>query len=235
MSGGNGMMCRIAHLTSVHRRNDTRIFLKQCRTLAAHGYEVALVVADGCGDEVRDGVAIADVGRAAGRLKRMLGTTRRVFDKAVALDADIYQLHDPELIPAGLRLKRLGKIVIFDSHEDVASQLLCKPYLGPLSRRALSAAFALFERFACARFDGIIAATPVIRDKFLGINPSTVEVSNYPMPAEFDASARWADKAPEVCYVGGIEALRWRRKCAPIRVGSASTPMASSSAPACAG
>jgi glycosyltransferase involved in cell wall biosynthesis len=37
-------------------------------------------------------------------------------------------------------------------------------------------------------------------------------VSNYPLPAEFDASARWADKAPEVCYVGGIEAIRGIRE-----------------------
>ncbi len=212
MSDAGVTMGSIAHLTSVHRRNDTRIFLKQCRTLAAHGYQVTLVVADGQGDARRDGVAIADVGRGAGRLDRMLRTTGRVFDKALALDADIYQLHDPELIPAGLRLKRLGKKVIFDSHEDVAAQLLCKPYLGPLSRRALSAAYALFERAACARFDGIIAATPVIGDKFLRINPNTVEVGNYPLPAEFDASARWADKAQEVCYVGGIEAIRGIRE-----------------------
>jgi hypothetical protein len=88
-------MCRIAHLTSAHPRNDTRIFIKQCRTLAAHGYDVTLVVADDQGDDYTDGVAIADVGRLPGRLNRIFKTTRRVFDKAVALDADIYQLHDP--------------------------------------------------------------------------------------------------------------------------------------------
>jgi glycosyltransferase involved in cell wall biosynthesis len=212
MSDGHASMCRIAHLTSVHRRNDTRIFVKQCRTLAAHGYGVTLVVADGQGDAFRDGVAIVDVGSSAGRLRRMVGTTARVFARAVALDADVYHLHDPELIPAGLRLKRLGKTVIFDAHEDVSAQLLSKPYLGPLSRRALSTAFGLYQRFACARFDGIVAATPVIRDKFLRINPCTVEVANYPMPAEFDATARWADKAGEVCYVGGIEAIRGIRE-----------------------
>ncbi|MDB5933614.1 MAG: glycosyl transferase [Massilia sp.] len=221
MSERNASMCKVAHLTSVHRRNDTRIFLKQCRTLAAHGYDVTLVVADDAGDESNDGVAIADVGRRPGRLNRMLHTTRRVFDKAVALDADIYHLHDPELIPAGLKLKRMGKKVIFDSHEDVASQLLGKPYLGPLSRQGLSAAFSLFERYACSRFDGIVTATPFIRDKFLRINPSTVDVNNYPLPGEFDAGGRWADKEPEVCYVGGIEAMRGIRElvraCALLR------------------
>lgn len=138
-------MCRIVHLTSAHPRNDTRIFIKQCRTLAAHGYDVTLVVADDKGDAHIDGVAIADVGRLSGRLNRIIKTTRRVFDKAVALDADIYQLHDPELLPIGLALKRRGKKVIFDSHEDVPRQLLSKPCLGPLSGRVLSAAFSLVQ------------------------------------------------------------------------------------------
>jgi glycosyltransferase involved in cell wall biosynthesis len=209
---GKQSACRIAHLTSVHARNDTRIFLKQCRTLAAHGYDVMLVVADGKGPERKDGVTIADVGCLPGRLSRMFTIARRMFDQAVALDADIYQLHDPELIPIGLKLKRLGKTVIFDSHEDTHLQLLSKPYLGPVSRQVVSAAYRLLQRNACSRFDGIIAATPSIRDMFLKINPVTVDVNNYPLPAEFDATTRWADKAPEVCYVGGIEAIRGIRE-----------------------
>lgn len=201
-------MSRIAHLTSAHPRNDTRIFSKQCRTLAARGYEVTLVVADNQGDECRDGVRIADVGQLPGRLKRMLRTTRRVFDKAVQLDADLYHFHDPELIPAGLKLKRLGKKVIFDSHEDVPQQLLDKPYLDPVSLRVLSGAVALIERYACPRFDGIIGATPFIRDKFLAMNPQTVDVNNFPLAGELDAPVEWGDKRDEVCFVGGIDAIR---------------------------
>jgi glycosyltransferase involved in cell wall biosynthesis len=205
-------MRRIVHLTSAHPRNDTRIFIKQCRTLAAHGYEVTLVVADGKGDDSRDGVAVADVGHLPGRFKRIFATTRRVADKAVALDADIYHLHDPELIPTGLRLKRLGKKVIFDSHEDVPRQLLGKPYLGPVSRRILSRTFSMFERYACARFDGIIAATPFIRDNFLKIHPHTVDVNNFPMIGELDSAAPWEHKQSEVCYVGGIGSIRGIRE-----------------------
>jgi glycosyltransferase involved in cell wall biosynthesis len=203
---------RVAHLTSAHPRYDARIFVKQCRTLAAHGYRVELVVADGKGDECKDGVAIHDVGVLAGRLKRIFRTSSRVLRKAVELDADIYQLHDPELIPIGLKLKRLGKAVIFDSHEDVPTQLLAKPYLEPVSRRALAASFAMYERFACARFDGVIAATSTIRDKFLQVNPNTVEVTNYPIIAEFDDAISWEDKTAEVCYVGGITAIRGMRE-----------------------
>jgi glycosyltransferase involved in cell wall biosynthesis len=205
-------MHKIVHLTSAHPRNDTRIFIKQCRTLAAHGYEVTLVVADGKGDERREGVTIVDVGRLPGRLKRAFTTSRRVADKAVELDADLYQLHDPELLLAGLRLKRLGKKVIFDSHEDFPAQLLGKPYLGAVSRRLAASTFSLLERYACARFDGMIAATPTIREKFLKINPNTVDVNNYPMVGELDSAGSWDDKQGEVCYVGAIASIRGIRE-----------------------
>lgn len=176
---------------------------------------MALVVADGKGSELARGVHILDVGRQNGpaaRLQRMLRTTRRVFDQAWALDADIYHLHDPELIPAGLQLKRRGKTVIFDAHEDVPVQLLGKPYLiGPV-RRMLSVCFSAYERYACQQFDAIVAATPFIRDKFLKINPRSIDVNNYPLASEFDAAAPWSAKQRQVCYVGSIAAARGIRE-----------------------
>ncbi|MFL6709433.1 MAG: glycosyltransferase family 4 protein [Massilia sp.] len=203
---------KVAHLTSVHGRGDTRIFVKQCTTLAEHGYLVTLLVADGLGDATLDGITVADVGRQNGRLQRMWRGSEAVFRRAVLLDAAIYHLHDPELLPIGLRLKRLGKVVIFDAHEDVPKQLLNKPYLPAGARQAVSFAFSRFERYACAQLDGIIAATPSIRDKFIAIHPATVDVNNYPVLAEFDAAKGWLDKAPEVCYVGGLASSRGIRE-----------------------
>lgn len=200
---------RIVHLTSAHPRIDTRIFLKQCRSLARAGHEVALVVADGIGDAVREGVSIHDVGAPSGRLDRMRNVTRRVLAKAVELDAAVYHLHDPELLPVGLKLKKLGKWVIFDAHEDVPKQLMGKPYLNPLSRWLLSKGFAFYEAWACRRLDGIIAATPCIRDKFLAINPNTVDINNFPLLGELAAGEiNWSRKQQQVAYVGGIARIR---------------------------
>jgi hypothetical protein len=54
---------KIIHLTSVHPRNDTRIFFKECKSLSVNGYDVYLVVADGLGNKNDDNVNVVDVGR----------------------------------------------------------------------------------------------------------------------------------------------------------------------------
>jgi len=206
------MASRVVHLTSVHPRYDTRIFLKECRSLAKAGYNVTLVVADGQGDEVKDHVSILDVGKSTGRLTRIFTTTRLVFEKAVELDAEVYHLHDPELMPVGIRLKRLGKRVVFDAHEDVPKQILGKPYLSKPVRILLSWVLKHYEAWACKHFDAIVTATPNIRDKFLFINPRSVDINNFPMLGELSCDMEDVEKIPQVCYVGGITAIRGIRE-----------------------
>lgn len=203
-------MAIIAHLSSAHPRDDSRIFGKQCRTLAAHGHRVTLLVADNLGEDERDGVRIIDVGAAGGRLRRMTVTTHRLLARAIGLDCDIVQLHDPELLPAGLVLKRRGRCVVFDAHEDLPQQLLHKPYLSAAARRLLSGAADRYLRYACRRLDGVITATPHIRDLIMPFQPLTQDINNYPLMSEFPpaTAALWRDKDCAVCYVGGLSALR---------------------------
>ena len=43
------MVTRVAHLSTAHGRCELRVHLKECNSLAAAGYEVHYIVADGLG------------------------------------------------------------------------------------------------------------------------------------------------------------------------------------------
>ena len=171
---------KVVHLTSAHPRKDVRIFFKMCTSLARYRFNVSLIVADNKGDECFNNINIYDVGKIENRLIRMISVPRKILKKAIFLDADLYHFHDPELIPIGIKLLRLGKKVIFDSHEDVSKQILSKQYIHKSFRKSISRIYAKYESFACKKFSGIVAATPIIRDKFLKINSNTIDINNFP-------------------------------------------------------
>lgn len=199
---------RIAHLTSAHPRDDVRIFLKECQSLHKLGHEVSLVVADGLGDEICSGIAILDVGRPVGRLDRMRGTTQKILRRAIDMDADVYHLHDPELLTICLALKRCGKKVIFDAHEDVPKQILGKHYLPRVLRSSIAWVVGRYEEYVCRKIDGVIAATPTICLKFLAINANSQDINNFPIIGELGSASEARETSAEVCYVGGIAAIR---------------------------
>ena len=204
---------KVAHLTSVHTRFDNRIFVKMCRSLAAAGYKTSLVVADGLGDGMSDGVRLIDVGKPpGGRLSRIRGAPKLILSAAVGVDADVYHMHDPELISVGVELKRRGKKVVFDSHEDVPADILTKQYIPGLLRYPVSRAFALYERMQCRKFDAIVGATPFIRDKFRHINQNSTDINNYPFLHEWPGVIDWGQKLHEVAFVGGIADIRGIRQ-----------------------
>lgn len=206
---------KVAHLTSVHKYNDTRIFLKECRSLAQAGYCVSLVAPD-IHDCVVDGVSICGVQASqGGRLQRFTGTVWRVYKAARAIDADIYHFHDPELLPIGLLLKIFGKKVIYDTHEDLPRQILTKPWIKKPIRKYIAAVAELFEDTAVRFLNGVIAATPYIAKRFAENNINVVAINNYPLLHELraDVNISWQEKESRVCYVGGITYVRGICEC----------------------
>lgn len=203
---------RVVHLTSVHPRNDVRIFFKECRSLAAAGYEVFLVVADGQGPALVDGVQIVDAGlRSAGRSGRAFLTAPRVFAAAKRLRADIYHFHDPELMPWGLLLRLSGAKVVYDTHEHLPEDILCKHYLPALLRRPVSYVAGHGELLASRGMSAVVGATPHILHRF----PETViraGVYNYPRAEESRQSRSWEARDLQACYVGGISINRGVRE-----------------------
>jgi glycosyltransferase involved in cell wall biosynthesis len=202
----------ICHLTSAHSRYDSRIFQKQCKSIAESGNTVTLILADGLGNEFVDGVKIIDVGILNGRINRMLKTTQLIFHAALKVEADIYEFHDPELLFAGLRLKNNQKRVVFDSHEDAVGTILVTPYLNSSISIIISKLYKYFEKFACRKIDGVIAATPAIENIFLKVSKKVININNYPIINESEVNLSWDNKVNEVCYVGSIAAIRGVRE-----------------------
>ena len=202
----------ICHLTSAHARGDTRIFVKQCKSLAKEGFDTSLIVADGLGNSEEEDIVVFDVGKSKSRIGRIFKSARKVYHKALEVDADIYHLHDPELIPYGLKLLKRGKKVVFDAHEDLPMQILSKYYLNKYVAHILSRVVRKYESYACSKMSAVVAATPFIRNKFLKINSNTIDVNNYPKLSEIDTKVSWSEKKNSAVYIGGIAKIRGIRE-----------------------
>lgn len=192
----------ICHITTVHPRNDIRIFHKECKSLSKK-YNVSLIVADGKGDENIDGINIIDIGlRQNSRLKRARIDSVKALRKALSLDCSLYHIHDPELTKMGVKLKERGKKVIYDTHEDLPRQIAGKPYISSYLKPIVARLVEWQENGAAKKFDYICSATPFIRDRFLKINSNTIDINNYPILGELYTPD--IKKEDVFCYTGGI-------------------------------
>ncbi len=204
---------RIAHVTTVHPRYDIRIFRKECVSLAAAGYETYLVVGDGLGDELRNGVHIVDIGVApSGRLARMREQPRKALQMLRRLDPAVIHFHDPELLRIGVRLAREGRKVVYDAHEDVPRQILTKQWIPAPLRRPLAWLFEHYENSLVRRLSAVVTATPHITRRFAEVQPRSLSVCNFPLLEELSAAVDGGPRESAVCYVGGITRTRGIRE-----------------------
>lgn len=192
------MPIKVCHITSVHPPYDARIFYKECCSLAKK-YEVWLI-APNVKDHVKDGVHLKGLNIPQGRIKRLF-SQRDILKKALEINAVSYHLHDPELLPIGLKLEKKGKIVIFDSHEDVPQQLLTKEWLPKRLAKVVSRLYAWYEKKLMVHYDALISVTPVIVDRLRSINKNTYQVTNFPILTDTPDNRTWGDSA---CFTGGV-------------------------------
>jgi glycosyltransferase involved in cell wall biosynthesis len=199
---------KICHISTVHIQTDTRILHRECVSLVERGFDVHLIVVNQQSTQYK-GVQVHSVQvDYSNRFQRMLRAGKVALKEALALDADLYHLHDPELLLIAKRLQQAGKVVVFDSHEHVPQQILNKTYLPRWIRPIIATAYSWFEKSRIGRVDGLVTATDLVRERFLPLNPQTVDVNNYPRLDTLYAEEDWSKKTRDVVYVGLINEIR---------------------------
>lgn len=193
---------RICVITTVHPPKDVRI-AKELGTLVAEGNEVVFIAPKG--DFESKDIIFVPLERRTGRLKRLLRGPKEALKKALEADADVYHFHDPELIPLGLKLKRYGKKVIYDIHEDYPSVILSKKWIPKFLRSTVSKLVDKYERYAVRKFDGIVVVVPEQLDRFSDKEEVSI-LPNYPRIQYLESRRKTrSNKKVKFVYSGSID------------------------------
>lgn len=194
---------RVVHLTTVHRPFDPRIFYKQLASARDAGFDVHLVAPHDEAETV-DGITIHGLPRPRNLLDR-LRLQLRVLQKARALDASLYQIHDPELLPLARLLKmRTGAAIVYDVHEDYRSK-------GPIAGRTIRG----LEQWAFSWLNHVLFAEKSYRSILSDRPVDASYIPNYVAPVletkSTSESKGGLSARPRLLYTGTISETRGLR------------------------
>lgn len=173
--------------------------------MARAGYDVTYI-SPGDTEQIQQNVRLLPIPRAQNRLDRFR-TMFVALKTALGQRADVYHVHDPELLVALLfiRLVRPHASLVFDSHENFRryyrEQIDLRPrwLRTPLSFAMEAVDFA--ARLYCTAF---VAANPAIAANYPASR--TVEVSNFPSLEQLPSAAACSVERPlgQFIYAGTI-------------------------------
>lgn len=205
---------KVCHLASKHKMNDMRIFEKECKSLAKGGFDVTLI---GFGDQPKtetiDGVRCITLHcPIKNNLELLKKRNKLSLEAALQVDADIYHLHEPELLPIGLKLKRKGKIVIFDSHEYYGWQLRDNIHKIKVIKtpaflmKVFGNLYMRYEKHVCMKIDGVVQVCTMNGvDYFDHRCQKTLFIRNLPSLSDYTRKTPIDySQGPAVAMIGGI-------------------------------
>lgn len=205
---------KVCHLVSKHKMNDMRVFEKECKSLAKGGFDVTLIgFGEQAKEETIDGVkCISLYYPIKNNLEILLKRNKLTYEAALKVDAEIYHIHEPELLPVGKKLKRKGKIVIFDSHEYYGWQLRdnihkIKIVNVPASfMKTIGDLYMRYEKRICMKLDAVIQVCTMNGiDYFEGRCKRTLFIRNLPNITDFTRNNNISFESPiSISMIGGI-------------------------------
>ncbi|MCH1547895.1 MAG: glycosyltransferase family 4 protein [Flavobacteriaceae bacterium] len=198
---------KVCHIISGYYRIDARVFQRQCKSLQKDGYDVSILTNDGEPEDIIEGIVFYSCEKVyQSRIKTLLSATKQFYKKAKGIDADVYQLHSPELFSLGLKLKKLGKKVIYDAHEDLPRHIQEKEWLPKIIRKPLSIIVEWYMNYSLSKFDFIITPhSHVLLD--LKNKVKNIElIANFPIVKESHnfTLEEYLKRENIICYTGTV-------------------------------
>ncbi|HHG83236.1 MAG TPA: glycosyltransferase [Bacteroidetes bacterium] len=203
----------ICHLTVLNPAKHSRIFYKAARSQVAEGYQVSIIGQDAAAAAYDlEGVRIHPTGIFSRMHLARWQAAKKIAQMAIATQADIFQIHAPELLPVSREIQAAlpAARFVYDMHEDYRLNILHAGYYprwlrGPLSRKVRKAEMA-FAKWGA----GVIYA----EDCFSGILPFSVADSaivrnRFLPPAEIVAAPAFGDERLPLLLYSGTIALNW--------------------------
>ncbi|MFP4548251.1 MAG: glycosyltransferase family 4 protein [Fidelibacterota bacterium] len=194
----------ICHITVGHNPLDDRIFYKECSSLAKKFTKVSLIAPDRMSVNSKNGVKFHLFKEG-----RFFKNLNRAYRLARDINADIYHLHEFELLPYFIWLKfRYNKIVIYDAHETIYHYFMeftrrPKYYIWPIAFAAQA-----IEWIGSAFVDRVITVTPWVAEGFRPFSRKVELIYNFPLLSHFDTDIVEKSKEPLILYPGQISTAR---------------------------
>jgi glycosyltransferase involved in cell wall biosynthesis len=149
---------RICVLSTVHFAHDVRLFQAEARTLARAGFDVAVIALKDTTKSQTDGVHIISLPPQPNRLLRALQSVR-ILRLALRQRADLFAIHDPELLPAAVLLRLLTRRpVVYDVHEDVPAAIRGRRWLPRPLRPLIAGLYRFAEHLSLPFIAGLTLA-----------------------------------------------------------------------------
>lgn len=179
---------KVCHISTVHSADDIRIYHKECRSLSGAGYKATLIARRNTPEE-NENIDIILLPDARNRILRMLVLTVRALVIAINRRAEIYHVHDAELLPAAAALRIfLKKAVIYDMHENMRKKIPTKTWLPRVIRWLALGLFQIIEKSCLRYIDYLILAEDGYTEDYKAYSDTTV-IHNYPITEYFDTAA----------------------------------------------
>ena len=201
-------MKHICFISSAFGRDDSLMVIRQGHSLAASGFRVTYLVCDDQPDAFYKGIHYVSTGyKAKDKKDRLKNNPQIIKEKLAEIEADIYQISEPELLRLGFWLKRKGKKVIYNMREWYPGYYSRK-FRNNLMKKIVYSFAERYLKYAVKRLDAVVNCL-VDKSEYIRKHlPCKLfeDVTNYPLiNHDFSLSfEEYCSRKPVVCYFGSI-------------------------------